>query len=59
MSLHYLDDGAFTVDHLIPLAEGGDPESFENAYPAHRVCNLKKGKKLNYKVEKPKQSRIW
>ena len=59
MSLHWNDEWAWTIDHIIPLAEGGAPESLENAAPAHRICNSIKGAKMNHKMTKPKQSRPW
>lgn len=31
----------FHVDHIIPLARGGD-HSYANTQPAHPVCNLRK-----------------
>lgn len=59
MGLHYNDPMSWTIDHIIPLAEGGAPESLSNAAPAHRRHNSQKGAKLNYQHSKPKQSRIW
>jgi 5-methylcytosine-specific restriction endonuclease McrA len=59
MTLHYNDDGAFSVDHVVPLAEGGDPEDLANCRPAHRGCNVAKGTNQNYQAEKPKGSQIW
>lgn len=40
-SLHYLDPGAFVVDHIIPFALGG-PDTIENKQAAHRKCNRDK-----------------
>ena len=37
--------GSDTVDHLIPIAAGGDPLDPDNLAPAHRVCNSRKGAK--------------
>ena len=34
--------GADTVDHLIPLAAGGDAHDLDNLAPAHRACNSRK-----------------
>jgi 5-methylcytosine-specific restriction endonuclease McrA len=31
-----------TIDHLIPLIDGG-PDTFENVSLAHRVCNCGRG----------------
>lgn len=35
-------EGAFHVDHVIPLSKGGS-HGYSNVQPAHPVCNLKKG----------------
>jgi len=37
--------GADTLDHLIPLAAGGEPYDPDNLAPAHRVCNSRKNAK--------------
>lgn len=42
--LHYLDPGAFVVDHIVPLALGG-PDTIENKQAAHRHCNRVKSDK--------------
>lgn len=34
-----------TLDHMIPLSRGG-PHVMDNAQPAHRLCNYKKGNRL-------------
>jgi len=34
-------DGAFEVDHIVPLARGGE-HSYSNAQPAHPSCNRRK-----------------
>lgn len=36
-------DMARSVDHIIPLALGGDPTSRANLRLAHRLCNQRKG----------------
>lgn len=59
LSLHWNDPMSWTIDHIRPLSEGGLPEDLSNAAPAHRRCNSIKGAKLNYKANKPKQSRVW
>lgn len=59
MTLHWNDPYAWTVDHIVPLAEGGAPEDLSNAAPAHRVCNSRKGARLNYTPQKTKGSRTW
>ena len=35
--------GADTVDHLVPLALGGDPYDPLNMRAAHRSCNSRRG----------------
>ncbi|MGW4090053.1 HNH endonuclease [Nocardia sp. NPDC004750] len=44
-SLHYLDPGAFVVDHIVPLARGG-ADTRDNKQAAHRHCNRQKSDKL-------------
>ena len=34
---------SFSVDHVIPLALGGDRDDPSNLRPAHRMCNMKRG----------------
>lgn len=34
---------SFTVDHVVPLSMGGPLNATENARPAHRLCNMKRG----------------
>lgn len=36
---------AFNVDHIIPLARGGE-HSYANTQPAHPSCNFRKGARL-------------
>ncbi len=36
-----------TVDHIIPIAKGGDPASLENLQLAHLQCNRMKATKLS------------
>ena len=40
-SLHYMDPMAYTVDHLVPLARGGQ-DILANKRAAHRSCNRAK-----------------
>lgn len=35
-----------TVDHIIPVAKGGNPSALDNLQLAHRVCNRAKSDKL-------------
>lgn len=34
------------IDHLIPLSKGGD-DNIENVRPAHAICNLQKGDRID------------
>ena len=49
-----------TVDHIIPLAKGGDPSALENLQLAHRWCNRQKSDKLaiSLREEKDRESGI-
>jgi 5-methylcytosine-specific restriction endonuclease McrA len=38
------------IDHIIPLARGGT-HTKGNIAPAHPICNMRKGAKLNFKIE--------
>ncbi len=58
-TLHRFDDGAWTLDHVVPLYRGGAPEDLANLRPAHRICNLRKGSRTDYQHRAPKQSRTW
>ena len=44
-SLHYLDPMAYVVDHIVPLAKGGE-DNLSNKQAAHRSCNRTKSDKL-------------
>lgn len=46
MSLARTHKQGLTVDHVIPLSKGG-LDTIENMRPAHWLCNVKKGNKLN------------
>ena len=37
---------SFEVDEIVPVSRGGDPLSLENTQPAHRICNQRKGNKM-------------
>ncbi|ASR87801.1 HNH endonuclease [Mycobacterium phage Wintermute] len=41
---HHLDPLAFTIDHITPLALGGE-DTLDNLGPAHRKCNRAKSDK--------------
>ena len=43
LDLHYNDERAWTLDHIAPVADGGDLLAEENLAPAHRICNARKG----------------
>ena len=40
------DPWSATIDHIIPVAKGGDPASLENLQLAHLQCNRIKSSKL-------------
>ena len=42
-TLHYNDPMARSLDHVTPLAKGGDPLARTNARLAHRKCNRDRG----------------
>ena len=42
---YYCGQEANQVDHVIPIASGGDPMSLDNLVPSCKRCNLSKGKK--------------
>lgn len=44
-TLPHLDPGEFVVDHVIPVALGGE-DTIENKQAAHRRCNEVKGARL-------------
>lgn len=41
----HLDPGEYTVDHIVPLAQGG-ADTLSNKQAAHRYCNRQLGDKL-------------
>jgi 5-methylcytosine-specific restriction endonuclease McrA len=51
------ENGAFSLDHAIPLARGGDLTDPANARSAHRGCNSSRGTRL-YRPQ-PNASRRW
>lgn len=46
MALKYPDPMSFVVDHVIPLAQGGD-DILANKAPSHATCNWTKSSKLH------------
>ena len=53
------DDNSFSIDHIVPLADGG-ANTRDNMHPAHIACNERKGsRKVQGRVRtnrKPRQS---
>lgn len=45
-SLPHLDPGEYVVDHITPLALGGE-DTLANKQAAHRRCNERKGARLD------------
>jgi 5-methylcytosine-specific restriction endonuclease McrA len=58
LTLPATDPMSATVDHVLPLAAGGDPLDPHNLRPAHRVCNGRKGKKIR-NTKSSRTSRAW
>lgn len=50
-SLKYPHPMSATVDHIIPLAQGGHPSDISNLQLAHFCCNRQKSDKLYEKPE--------
>lgn len=44
-----------SVDHIIPIARGGHPSDPANLQLTHRICNSRKGTKINVATAPPKQ----
>ena len=44
---HYLDPLSFQIDHVTPLARGGE-DALDNIVAAHRKCNRDKSDSLTY-----------
>lgn len=53
-SIKYPDPMSPTIDHIIPIAQHGDPVALENLQLAHRCCNRLKSDKMP-SFDKPKQ----
>lgn len=54
-TLPYYDGGAFTADHLDPIATGGSIVG--PLLPAHRSCNARKGD--GQRVQRVPTTRAW
>ncbi|QDP45163.1 HNH endonuclease [Gordonia phage Mayweather] len=52
----YPHPGSWSMDHAIPLCEGGD-HSEENLVLTHLICNIKKGAKDGWKRRRAQESR--
>ena len=48
---HFPDPWSATLDHIIPIAKGGDPASLENLQLAHLQCNRVKSSKTGVIVQ--------
>ena len=42
---------SYELDEIIPVSRGGDPFDIDNVQPSHRICNQRKGNKVQ-----PRQS---
>ena len=47
---------SFEVDEIIPVSLGGDELDFDNVQPAHRICNERKGNKIAFTCDSPRDS---
>jgi 5-methylcytosine-specific restriction endonuclease McrA len=47
MWLHHNHPLAFTMDHIVPRILGGE-DTLGNAMPAHRSCNSRRARELDY-----------
>lgn len=52
-SIKYPDPMSPTIDHIIPIAQHGDPVSLDNLQLAHRYCNRMKSDKIPIEKTKP------
>ena len=43
---------SYELDEVVPVALGGDPLSYENCKASHRICNERKGAKMNWKPQR-------
>ena len=54
---------AYELDEVIPVKHGGDPYSYDNCKASHRICNERKGAKLQWRTMRapvaPSCSREW
>ena len=54
---------SFELDHIVPIARGGDPYSYANAAASHRICNERKGASMpedgNAARLPVKRTRLW
>lgn len=56
LELKFPNPASWTYDHVVSLADGGDPYDITNGRPAHLSCNSRRGAKQH---EAPKGSRRW
>jgi hypothetical protein len=46
-----------SLDHIVPLEEGGHPTAEENLRPAHFGCNAARGNRSRARRARPRRSR--
>lgn len=60
------DPYSFVIDEIIPVSKwqqagyaspSACADDFRNTQPAHRLCNARKGNKLNYKIAEHEQKK--
>ncbi|MCV7082884.1 HNH endonuclease [Mycolicibacterium insubricum] len=49
-TVHYLDPGAFQVDHLLPVSLGGPADDWDNVDASHRACNRTRSNTIDAKA---------
>lgn len=42
---------SFEVDEIVPVSRGGSPFERANVQPAHRICNERKGARMQHEIE--------
>lgn len=50
---------SFSVDHIVPLSQGGTPRDPANLAAAHYGCNSRKGNGTTQTLSRPVTSRLW
>lgn len=43
------DPMSFELDEIVPVSRGGDPLDIRNVQPTHRICNERKGNRVDFR----------